>query len=54
MYVSTLSLEERVQIAADKGCKIATEDWTGTEQGTIELSEFLDSLDVPRRQENDD
>lgn len=52
--MTTLTLEERVKIAADKGCNIATEDWTGTEQGTIELSEFLDSLDVPRRKDTDE
>ncbi|MNC37631.1 hypothetical protein D3C87_1471690 [compost metagenome] len=50
--MSTLSLEERVAIAADKGAQIATEDWTGSEEGEAELGSFLDSLDVPREKED--
>ena len=50
--MSTLSLEERVAIAADKGAQIATEDWTGSEEGEADLGSFLDSLDVPREKED--
>ncbi len=42
-----LSVEERVQLAANKGANISLEDWQG-EDGQAELSSFLDSLDVPR------
>lgn len=49
-----LSLQERVDIAADKGCNIATEDWTSTPQGEAELESFLDSLDVPRETNTDE
>lgn len=51
--MSTLSLQERVDIAAQKGANISLEDWTG-EEGEAELSNFLDSLDVPRQSNDDD
>lgn len=45
-----LSVEERVELAADKGANIALEDWQG-EDAQAELGSFLDSLDVPREKD---
>ncbi len=49
--MSNLSLQDRLEIAADKGAKISEEDWVGTEEGEAELDAFLDSFDVPREKE---
>lgn len=48
---TTLSLEERVEAAADLGANIATEEWTDKPDGEAELGSFLDSLGVPREKE---
>ncbi len=51
--MSTLSLQERLEIAAQKGANIAAEDWTGSEEGEADLGAFLDSLDVPREKDEE-
>lgn len=42
---TTLTLEERISEAANRGAHIAQEEWEGNE---VELEAFLDDLDVPR------
>jgi len=42
------TLDERINIADEMGCKIAQEEWD-----TQELEEFLDDLNVPREESED-
>ena len=49
--MSNLSLQDRLEIAADKGAKISEEDWVGTETAEAELDAIFNSLDVAREKE---